>query len=124
MTTFWHLNTNMLNCTISDEGIIWDFVHMQLPEKSRIALSSFCIEFLSPHSELIEVRCSLLENNIFNPDGTVAYVNSKRGPIGYLPTQEFFKMDSVFPRRVKFTLGKVNINDVKFAAFTLVLQTP
>jgi len=121
MTTFWHLNTNMVNCTISDTEIIWDFEHIQFPEKSAIALSSFCINFLHLTSEIIEVRCSLIENNIFNPDGTMTYVNS-RDSTGYLPTHEFFKLDNVYPRRVKFTLGNVNINDVKFAAFTLVIR--
>ena len=112
----------MANCAALEDGLEWEVQHVEFAEKSLIALSSYCIDFENIAAKRIELRCSLLENNMFNPDRTLGYVFSTRDSIRNLPTLEFFKMDNIYPRRIKITIRNANIDNIKFAAFTFVVK--
>mgnify|MGYP000419736822 CR=1 FL=1 len=117
-----HLNSLMANCTRDLDTISWEMQNLEFPYNAKFAISNISIEFGETlTSELIPIRCSLLENSPLNPDGTLICVETGKINNIYLPSHNFWKLDNIFPRHIEFSSAKINISKVTFFAVTLVI---
>lgn len=118
---FLHLNTDMENFSKRDNCLTWEIRNLTLPRDGMVALSSVTIDFEAVINTHVKISLNLIEQNSFNPDGTIICLPSPKGRdiSKYLPVPEFWKLDLMFPRYVSFCLNGINIDFVNFAAFTV-----
>lgn len=114
----------MKNCTMNDDSLIWEMNHLELPNGGQFAISSIIVDFgMKIPSKHVKIQTNLMAQNMMNPDGTVICLCPKTGEdiSLYLPSLEYWKLDSMFPRQIVFTFANTNIELVKFAAITIVI---
>ena len=119
---YLHLNTLMPNCAIHTDTIAWEMQNLEFSQNAKVAISSITINSRNLDSQIIPIRCNLVENSPLNQDGTIICAELGTFTIRCLPSLEFWKLDKTFPRQILFTFADVNISAINFLAVTLVIQ--
>ena len=120
-----HLRSDMKNCTAFGNGFTWDFPVLELDRDTEVALSSLTIDFKSKPSnnKPIRVTLSLIEGDIFNPDGTIICFPSKTKDVSHFASNLEFWPNSVRrPRIVRITIPNHTTDSILFLSTVLVIK--
>ena len=98
---------------IETDKMTWETA-VEFNPNGRIAVSNCEIVFKSAKTCNVIVRCNLIEDDIYNPDGVLfTKFSSGRQGVYHNPAHlEFWNVDSAHPRFIMFTLDGVNHEDI------------
>jgi len=105
--------------------IMWELPNLQLCYDQKIALSHIVFDFKNKgrNSGPILVTTNLIDRNSDNPEGLIMSFPGQVRDFSYAPPNlEFWKIDSIRPRQVMFTLEGVVIDTISFVSITLAIQ--
>ena len=122
---FLQLDTEMSNFSKNEDSISWEFSNLVLPSGGLLSLQAMVLDFDSKFEKCTTVCLNLIEQNMFNPDGTIFALHGGKGQRyihKYTQTPGQWKLDSMYPRYVTFKFNNVNIDTLNFAAFTLMIN--
>ena len=122
---FLHLDTKMDNFTKTGETFHWELPNLEFCSSSKIGLSNIVIDFSTKpgNVEPLQVSTNLVERDLYNPDGIIAtFSPSKKDLVHYSPVLAMWKVDSIRPRQVLFTLHGAKADSVLFLSIVLAIE--
>lgn len=98
---------------IDNDKMTWETA-VEFNPNGRLAVSNCEIVFKSAKTSNVTVKCNLIGDDIYNPDGVLfSQFSPGRQRVHHNPSQlEFWNVDSARPRLIMFTLDGLTLEDI------------